>query len=182
VTAGENENWKDIKERDALLRQFLKSRSFPDSGSRELCQYLSGIRLILGNLSNSVSFAASMLAKQYLADRFDIGEFDAAAKPQGAPGPDIQIRTGKGEGILAEIKTTLPYAVTDFGAAQKREFQKDFDKLNGSKADFRFLFVIEERTFNLLKTKYASKILGVRIVDLINGSEYTAQQTAGADR
>ena len=182
MTEAETAYCKNLQERDGLLRQFLGSRIFPDSNSRELCQYLSGIRLVLGNLSNSVSFAANLLAKQYLAERFDIGEFDAAAKPQGAPGPDIQIRTGGGEVILGELKTTLPYGVSDFGAAQKREFQKDFDKLNASNADFRFLFVTEERTFNLLKNKYASKIPGVRIVDLMNGNEHAAQQAAGAGR
>jgi hypothetical protein len=163
VTGAESAYCNDLQERDALLRQFLAARTFSDSNARELCQYLSSIRLILGNLSNSVSFAASLLAKQYLAERFDIGEFCAAAKPQGAPGPDIEIRTSNAQTILGEIKTTLPYGVSDFGAAQKREFQKDFDKLNASKADFRFLFVTEERTFNLLKAKYASKIPGVTI-------------------
>ncbi|PYV39175.1 MAG: hypothetical protein DMG06_23910 [Acidobacteria bacterium] len=97
------------------------------------------------------------------------------------PSPDIHIRTGKDEVIL-EIKTTWPYGVNDFGAAQKREFQKDFDKLNASTADYRFLFVTEERTFNLLRAKYASKIPGVQIVDLMNGNEHAAQHAAGAGR
>lgn len=33
------------------------------------------------------------MAKNYLAQRFNIGDFDALAKPQGAPGLDIDLMT-----------------------------------------------------------------------------------------
>ncbi len=51
----------DSRKSDFCLRT---GQILPNYNARELCQYLSGIRLILGNLSNSVSFAASLLARR----------------------------------------------------------------------------------------------------------------------
>lgn len=176
LTRHESRYCENIRERDEKLRDFLNHNALtspPDPG--QWYKYLAEIKAILGNFNNGISFIATLLAKHYLATRFGVRHFDAAEKPQGAPGPDIEASTSDGKQIIAEIKTTSPYQVRDFGSSQKREFQKDFDKLNSSPAQHRFMFVTEQSTFEILCTpKYASKIRGVRIVNLITNEEYEA--------
>lgn len=134
-------------------------------------EFLSRLRLIQGNLSNDVSFIATLLAKRYLAQRFHV-DFDAAEKPQGAPGIDIDVLTADGQRIVAEIKTTLPYQVTDFGAQQAASFKKDFAKLTSASAQHKFLFVTEEAAYTALKKqKYIKLMPGVKIVQLLTGEE-----------
>ena len=67
------------------------------------------------------------MAKQYLNTNYGIDDFDAAEKPQGAPGLDIDIKTRSGQRIIAEIKTIYPYQSDDFGAQQKNSFKKDIN-------------------------------------------------------
>jgi hypothetical protein len=90
--------------------------------------------------------------------------FDAAAKAEGAPGLDIDLFTSDRRRIIDEIKTTEPYLLNDFGAQQKQRFRDDFEKLNKTQADVKYLFVTEVRTHQILLKKYASEIPGVRIV------------------
>ena len=136
-----------------------------------LFETLSSLRKIQGNLSNDVSFAATLLAKEYLAERFGVS-FCAAEKAQGAPGIDIDITTPDGQRIIAEIKTTVPYKGTDFGAQQIASFKRDFVKLSSAKADFKFLFVTDESTFSVLqKSRYLPFLQGITVVNLVNGDE-----------
>ena len=98
-----------IAERVTSLRTFLfanelDSEAVPDRWYR----YLNEIKKILGNFNNDVSFIATLLAKSYLTARFESLELDAAGKPQGAPGLDIDLTTEDVERIIGEIKTTIP--------------------------------------------------------------------------
>ena len=175
MTSNERVRCTEIYQKDELVRSFLRSVALSDPPDpKQWLEYLCRIRAIFGNLSNSISFIATLLAKRHLATRLDLGGFDAAEKAQGAPGVDIDVNSPDGRHIVAEIKTTVPYGETDFGAAQKREFQKDFDKLNESNAAHKFMFVTDDRTFELLRSKYASRIPGVCIVNLVNGEEHRA--------
>jgi hypothetical protein len=144
-------------------------------------QFMSSLRAIQGNLSNAGSFISTLLAKQYLVERFGV-EFDAADKPQGAPGIDIDIRAPDGKRIVAEIKTTVPYGQADFGAQQQKGFKKDFEKLVRSEAEHKFMLVTDSRAFSvLLKPKYMSLIPGVHIVNLVTGEHHVAEQIAPPD-
>ena len=67
MTEAEMAYCQEIRERDELLRKLFAARGLPESEPREMYRYLSSIRLIQGNLNNSVSFAATLLAKEYLA-------------------------------------------------------------------------------------------------------------------
>ncbi len=129
------------------------------------------IKQIQGNLSNDLSFVACLMAKRYLAQHHGVSDFDAAAKAQGAPGVDIDVRVTDGPRIVGEIKTTDPYLPNDFGAQQKLKFREDFAKLNKIPADVKYLFVTEVRTYEILVKKYASEIPGVRIVLLKDGDD-----------
>lgn len=135
-------------------------------------EFLSELRDIQGNASNDLSFVATLLAKIYLSKHFEIS-FCAAEKPQGAPGIDIDCRTPTGERVVAEIKTTKPYQLADFGAQQAAMFKKDFEKLAAADAKHKILFVTEPRAFEVLKKpKYLNLMSGVRIVLLKTGEHY----------
>lgn len=173
LTEKEERYCSEISRRFDKLREFLNDN--------ELCSppdplawhsFIANIRGILGNLSNDGSFIASLLAKEYLFERFGVS-FDAGEKPQGASGIDIQLRTDAGESIAAEIKTTVPYQVSDFGSAQITALKNDFAKLVASGADYKFMFVTDTSAFRILqKPKYTKHMPGVHIVHLGTGEEY----------
>lgn len=129
-------------------------------------EFIGQIRAIQGNTSNDFSFLACLLAKGYLSKRFEIRDFDAAAKPQAAPGLDVDIITPDGKRVIVEIKTTVPYsgAKNDLGAQQKASFQRDFDKLNRSQADYKFFFITDLKTYNIVQQHYSKLIPGVEII------------------
>jgi hypothetical protein len=135
-------------------------------------KYLAMMKEIQGNTSNDISFVACLMAKEYLYRKLPMKPFDVASKPQGAPGLDLDERTQSNQRVIGEIKTTVPYKKDDLGAQQRESFKKDFQKLNSERADYKFFFVTEERTFNIIKKKYAQEIPGVTIVLLITGEDY----------
>ena len=157
------------------LGKFLNDHSLRTSDTPAIWyQFMSEFKTIQGNLNNDMSFISTLLAKGYLVERFAVN-FDAAEKLQGAPGIDIDLKTSEGLRIVAEIKTTTPYQATDFGAQQAASFKKDFLKLVAAIADYKFLFVTDRRSFDVLKkSKYTKQISGVIIVLLPQGEENIA--------
>jgi hypothetical protein len=110
---------EEVRRRLGELRAFINSLDLTESTDvRDWYTALARLRAIQGNISNDLSFVACLLAKRYLQEQFGIADFDAAAKAQGAPGLDIDVYSTKGERIVAEIKTTVPYsgAKNDFGS------------------------------------------------------------------
>jgi hypothetical protein len=160
--------WDEIRGKDAALRAFLSGSSLVDSRNPTAWfSYLTNIRDIVGNSSNSLSFVATLLVKDYLVERFMISGFDAALKPQGAPGIDIEVRTPGGLHIIAEIKTTKPYQ-PGFGAAQKAAIQKDLDRLAREPADHRIMFVTDADAFSTLcGSRYRERYPAVEIVNAV---------------
>ena len=157
------------------LREFLNSNDLgtpPDP--KQWHSFLTDLRAIVGNISNDGSFVASLLAKAFLEEKFGVS-FDAAEKPQGAPGIDIEIVTDSGESIAAEIKTTVPYQIIDFGSAQITSLKKDFAKLVASEAEHKYMLVTDQSAFEILKKeKYTRFMPGVRVVNLVSLEEYAA--------
>jgi hypothetical protein len=175
LTEKEKRYCSEIADRVSRMREFLNKNVLVEPPQpTEWHSFLSSLRKIQGNLSNDGSFIATLLAKQYLCSRFGI-EFDASEKPQGAPGIDIDVVTAEGHRIIAEIKTTVPYQVSDFGAQQAASFKKDFAKLAASEAKHKFLFVTDLGAFSALqKIKYTKLMPGVLIVHLATGHEHAA--------
>lgn len=175
LTPGELRYCNELASRLERVRNHLNAT--PIHASQEpvaLFNMLATFRELQGNLSNDVSFAATLLAKAYLYNKFGL-TFDAAEKPQGAPGIDIDVNTPKGERVVGEIKTTVPYQANDFGAQQAKSFKADFAKLATVIAQHKFLFVTDSRSYKvLLKPKYLSQIPGVTIVNLTTGDEFNA--------
>lgn len=146
-----------------------------DADPRSWLAYLTGIKSALGNLNNDLGFVATLLVKGYLQERFGIVDFDAAGKPQGASGVDIEARTADGMTIVGELKTTKPYQ-PGFGAAQRTAIIKDLTRLGGSAADHRFMFVVDEDAFAALcRPALASRVPGVEIVNLVTGRTFVCQ-------
>jgi hypothetical protein len=174
MTPNEARMFSDIHVKDSNLRSFFDRERLGDPpDTRSWFGYLTSVREILGNLSNSVSFVATVLAKEYLTDRFDIVGFDAAAKPQGAPGADILVSTGDGETIYCEIKTNKPYQ-PGFGAQQKQQILKDLKKLADSRAHHRFMLVTDVDAFKALCGKsFAKHAHGIEIVNLLSRESFT---------
>jgi hypothetical protein len=128
---------------------------------------LIGIKEALGNLSNDFGFVATLLVKAYLRDRFGICDFDAASKPQGASGVDIEAQTPDGKLVIGELKTTKPYQ-PGFGAAQRTSILKDLSRLSTSKADHRFMFVVDPEAYRILCSRgFASRAPGIEVVDVL---------------
>jgi hypothetical protein len=175
LTSKEKNYCSEIAARVSRMRTFLNENNLADPPDAAAWHsFLSALCSIQGNINNDGSFVATLLAKKYLQSKFRV-DFDAADKPQGAPGIDIDVRTLEGQHIVAEIKTTVPYKPSDFGGNQADHFKKDFAKLTASKADYKFLFVTDSRAFAFLqKDKYRKMMPAVRIVHLGTGQERCA--------
>ena len=87
--------------------------------------FLARFKDELGNFNTDVSLMATLMAKQYLEARLDLAPFDAALKPMGAPGLDIDERTITDERVVAEIRRHTLTDRDDLGAAQKTSFEND---------------------------------------------------------
>jgi hypothetical protein len=166
LTTRERSALDDIRGRLEDLKAYLNATDCPeiDDSPALWHSHLAAIKEIVGNASNGMSFIACLSAKHYLCQHLSMADYDAASKPQGAPGLDIDERTLDGKRIIGEIKTTTPFKQNDFGAAQIHSFRGDFTKLNEAVADYKFLFVTDVRAYNVLNHKYARLIPGVEIV------------------
>lgn len=111
-----------------------------------------------------------MLAKRYLTQRFDIQAMDVGEKAQGAKGHDIDIQTKDGLRIIAEIKTTVPYEAKrgDFGANQKKELRKDWEKLATASANYKLFFVTNPDAYSIIQSKYIGELGSTEVVLLRN--------------
>src|SRR4029077_21019433 len=129
--------------------------------------YLTTIKTIVGNINNDVGFLATLMVKRYLEGRFGITDFDAAGKPQGTSGIDIEAQISDGRKIIGELKTTKPYQ-PGFGAQQRTMILKDLARLATSPADYRFMFVTDADAYTTLcKPSWVARAPGVEIVDLV---------------
>ena len=176
LTAAEDHYRTRVVEKLNELFQYLASTKISlEQPPSDWYRHLNTIKQIQGNLNNDVSFIATLLAKLYIESKYGAIDFDAARKPQGAPGLDVDIKLPNGDRLVGEIKTTTPYNGPDFGAQQKASFETDFAKLSQAVAEHKYMFVTEESAFQILcKPKYAAKLAGVQIVQLVSGSEFAA--------
>ncbi len=169
----ENSYREAVQEKVADAKSLLDSMELKSSAPpSEWYRILNDLKQTLGNINNDISFIATLMAKLYLQEKAGLTDYDAAEKPQGAPGLDIDVILPSGKRVVAEIKTTTPYNGPDFGAAQKASFEKDFKKLAAAEADLKFMFVTEDATFKILcRPRYAEKLNGVTVVQLVSGEE-----------
>ena len=155
------------------LKEFLYSNNL-DKDDIDICKlykYFNKIKDILGNFNTDISYVSCLMAKDYLSSQFDLNNFDVSEKSQSASGIDIVVYTKDSQKIIAEIKTTSPYKITDFGANQIYSLRTDFDKLKNTKADFKFMFVTNQAAYNVLNKKYIKELDSIYLV-LLEKKEY----------
>lgn len=160
---------KKLKEAQNFLNSNILNEGSIDS--KYWYKHIVGLKRIMGNLNNDVSFVACLMVKEFLTQRHQFSSFDIAAKSQSAPGLDIDERTDGGERVIAEIKTTIPYGQTDLGAQQKNMFFKDFEKLAINDATHKYFFVTERESFEIVKKHYLNDLKGVTVVLLPHALE-----------
>lgn len=166
---------KDIERRLKAMHAHLSTEVPALEDTTAWFSYLAELKAIQGNSSNIVSFVATLLAKQYLEKCYGLTSFDAAEKPQSAPGIDIDVILPDGRRLVAELKTTNPYKPKDFGAQQKKTIKKDFNKLAKAEVDIKLFLVTDPMTFIFIKKeKYQAMLHGVTVVLLTTGEEFTA--------
>ena len=166
----------ECRSRVRRLSAFFAANAPPESDEpQDWLAYLARFKDELGNVNNDLGLFATLVAEDYLVRVMDVRPFDAAAKPQGAPGLDIDERTKSGDRVIAEIKTTHPYTQGDLGAQQASTFEKDPKKLAREAAPHKFFFLTDAATFAVMrKPKYRNMFKGVRIVLLPSGEEIAA--------
>ncbi len=175
MTEAEQANLDRIQERLTHIRHLLNEQDIPNLNTPllEWHAYLAALKAVTGNASIDMSFVASLLAKNYLQRNLSLPPFDIAAKAQGAAGLDIDMHTREGDRVVAEIKTTTPFGSTDLGAKQRSAFMKDFAKLRAANARYKFFFVTDARTFDLMRHKYRFQLAGVTVVHLPTDEAFT---------
>jgi hypothetical protein len=166
LTDREREAVQRVLTRIEELARFLKRKPLlVDAPPKTLYRYLARMKAIQGNADNAVALVSCLMAKEYLSKRLDMMEsFDAAHKAQGAAGLDIDEKTRRGQRVVAEIKTTVPFRADDLGAAQRTAFEKDFAKLRDARAAHKYFFVTERRTYEVMRARYADQLRGVKLV------------------
>jgi len=163
---------QDIERRLIAMRAHLSEGTPSLEDTAAWFSYLAQLKAIQGNSSNAVSFVATLLAKQYLAQSYGLTQFDAAKKSQNAPGIDIDVILPDSRRLVAEIKTTNPYKPKDFGHQQKKSIMQDFMKLAKAEADIKLFLVTDPITFGFMKkSKYHSMVQGITVVLLTTGEE-----------
>lgn len=157
------------------IRNLLNEHALPeaDASSSDWFTFLATFKAILGNFNNDLSLVSCLMAKEYLSERFQLVPFDATEKPQGANGLDIDALTVSGERLIGEIKTTSPYKVSQFGAAQITALRKDFAKLRVNEAAHKYMFVTDRTAFEELKRGFSGELRGTTVVCLSSGDEHT---------
>ncbi|MGI6285915.1 hypothetical protein SEF58_08865 [Neomoorella humiferrea] len=157
MTAGERQRLFNIAEKLANIQRFLNTVNIGKEhlNLEEWYKTVSNFKRLLKNFDNDVSFIACLLAKHFLSMKHNLPLIDIAARPQGAPGLDLDITTKDGKRIIAEIKTTIPYHVSELGAHQRQAFLRDFKKLRENKADYKYFFVTERYAYEVIRRHYA---------------------------
>lgn len=169
---------KSISNKMDKVRRFLTDNMTSDFLNKNVInQYevLKNFRKIIGNIDNDLSLLGCLLIKEFLEQRHSFSELNMALKPQGSPGLDFDERTIDGKRVIAELKTTYPYKENDLGANQKSTFIKDFEKLQKNEAEYKYFFVTESQTFDIVQSKYSHYLKGINLVLLphaISNEEY----------
>lgn len=120
----------------------------------------------ISNYNNDMAYISCLMAKKWLIKKIgsEIKDvLDVSEKSQSARGFDIEIEKYD---IIGEIKNTVPCTKNkDFGAQQIKSIENDLNKLRNGKADHKFFFVTNPRSYEILNSeKYKDKIKGIELV------------------
>lgn len=119
----------------------------------------------VSNYNSDMAYISCLMAKEWLINKFGGKIDDVSKKPQAANGFDIDINMDAGR-IIAEIKNTVPCKKDGgFGAQQMKSINHDLDKLKGETAKYKFFFVTDLRSYEILNGEnYNCKIENIELV------------------
>jgi len=145
------------------LRTLLINNDFQvtNANVKEILAKFLEFKKIAGNIDMDIHFLASYLANSFLEKKHSVS-IDLS-KAVGSSGIDIE-----SGGIIAEIKTTIPYLENDFGANQKKSIREDLERLEQTVGKVKYFFVIDDRAEKILKQKYSRYYPSVNIINLLN--------------
>jgi len=105
-TAKEDAYIARIRDKIGALRCMLNERSLPDDNAVPMVwhTYLAEMKKLSGHANNDQTFVAGLMAKEYLYGRFSMCHYDAALKPMGATGLDIDERTLDGQRVVGRSR------------------------------------------------------------------------------
>ena len=149
------------------LRTFLINNDFQvtDNNIKEVLAKFLEFKKIVGNIDMDIHFLASYLANSFLEKKHSVTiDLDRAV---GSSGLDIESK-----GIVAEIKTTIPYLENDFGAKQKESIRDDLERLEQAAGRLKYFFVIDGKAETILRQKYSRHYPSVNIINLLNEKRY----------
>lgn len=166
LTQSEKNSLNSILIKINNLKMYLDNNIFHCSSDnlKNWYNYLNEIKNIIGNFNDTLSFISCLMTKEYLLKEHSIRDFDVALKSQSAPRLDIDIYTINGKRIIAEIKTIKSISDTDLGSQQKTSIFNDIKKLKNTDSDYKYLFLTEINTYNIIRNKYKSEIIDIELV------------------
>jgi hypothetical protein len=166
ITEHEQNGLDDIVKIIFKLNGYLNKNVFEERNIelKYWYNYLNNIKEIIGNFNDALSFISCLMEKEYLLNKYSIVDLDVGIKSQSSPGLDIDVNTIENKRIIAEIKTTKSINENDFGSQQKKSIVNDLNKLINAKSDFKYLFVTETNTYNILKNKYKKYFNGIELI------------------
>ncbi|SEP84808.1 hypothetical protein SAMN04487977_101601 [Treponema bryantii] len=163
----EIEDFNQITLRINNVKQYLNecNTSYQSSDIEDLLKDYVTIKDLLGNLNAGVNFLILQKAKIFLEKEFKHPVPDVLLKNVTSQGFKIDYRLDNGKRIIAEAKTTTPTG-RDFGAKQRDEIVKVLNKLKSVYADYKYLFVTNVDTANILHIQYSMDLVGI-IVEVL---------------
>lgn len=167
LTPNERERFAIIDTRLQRLRTLLAERPAPteSASTGDWFRLLDEIKEVQGQTNNDMSFVATLLAKDYLLSHVSgLDPFDAAAKPMGSPGLDIDLRTRNNERVIGEIKTNSLQSGKALQSMQHEQVAKDIQRLRTTEAKFKFFFVTGQGMPEYVSRRFRQDLAGITVV------------------
>lgn len=157
-------DFNEISNRISKVREYLNgcNNSYNPNDIDDLLKDCLSIKDLLGNLGAEINFLTLQKAKLFLEKEYKQPLPDVLLKDVNSQGFKIDYRLNNGKRIIAEAKITTPIR-GNFGAQQKKEIQKVLDKLKIEEADYKYLFVTNVDTANILHIHYSMDLVGINV-------------------
>lgn len=160
----EQADFNEISNRINKVKDYLNDRntSYSISELGNMIEDFISVKDTLGNLGSVINFLTLQKAKIFLEKKFNQRVPDVLLKDVNTPGIKIDFILNNGKRIIAEAKTTTPTSKT-FGSHQKDEITKVLNKLKSIDADYKYLFVTNTETANILHIQYSMDLVGITV-------------------
>lgn len=134
---------------------------------RKNFEFLIGLKNFIGNIDNRIHDSAMVLVEDFLkVTHPEIEDWDFKMGSQN--GLDIEGSIDGIHRVIGELKTTKPYGTTDFGAQQKATILNDLERLESNDIEYKYFFVIDSNSLDILLKKYHDKFPTVNMVNILN--------------